>query len=109
METKFNLDIHKKGEYATDILNMISNHNGGKARIDIDVICGFLMAKKAMYPHEKLFIKTEGENGQTVHISDDGGETFYLTITEQEKNDYPVTEATCEIVINSSSKTESNV
>ncbi len=97
METKFNVDIHKKGEYANDILTMIANHNGGKVRIDVDVICGWLMGKKAIYPQDKLFIKTEGANGQTIRLSDDGGETFYMTITEQEENDYPVTE-TCEIV-----------
>ena len=92
MKTKFIVQIYKRGEYSEDIFKMIANHNGGAVRIDLDVICGYLLAKKAMHPTDKLEIKTEGENGQTISISDDGGKTFHTTITEREVHEYPITE-----------------
>ena len=92
MKTLFIVQMHRKGEYMEDVFKMIQNHNAGEVNIDIDVLCGFLQAKKAMYPADKLFIQTEGENGQTIHISDDGGKTIHTTITEIEAQEYPITE-----------------
>ena len=92
MKTLFVVQPHKKGDYVNDVFTMIQNHNAGEVKIDLDVICGFLQAKKAMYPKDKLFIQTEGENNQTIHISDDGGKTFHTTITEREVEEYPITE-----------------
>ncbi len=92
MKTVFVVQPHAKGDYMQDIFTMISNHNGGAVKIDIDVIIGFLQAKKAMYPSDKLFIQQDGENNQTIHISHDGGATFHTTITEREIQEYPITE-----------------
>lgn len=91
MTTKFIVQLHKKGEYMEDVFKMIQNHNAEIVNIDLDVIIGFLLAKKAMYPKDKLFIKSEGENNQTIHISDDDGESFHTTITEREVQEYPIT------------------
>lgn len=88
METKFKVDIHKIGTCMNDLVIMTNNHNDRKVRIDIDVICGYLMAMKGMHPSFNLHIKAEGENSQTLHISDDGGKTFYITITEQENAEF---------------------
>ena len=92
MKTVFIIQPKKSGDYMLDVFAMIQNHNAGQVNIDLDVICGFLQAKKALYPKDQLFIQTEGENGQTIHISDDGGKTFHTTITEREVLEYPITE-----------------
>ena len=92
MRTLFIIQPHSKGEYVPDILRMIQNHNEGKASIDLDVIIGYLQAKKAMFPSDNLYILQDGDNNQSIHISDDGGKSFHTTITEREIQDYPIVE-----------------
>lgn len=85
MKTKFKVEIFKFGCHSQFLLEIIANHNEGKCNIDLDIMCGYMVAKKAQYPalsDGKLFIKSEVDN--TIYVSDDGGETYYLGITECE-------------------------
>lgn len=86
MKTKFKLEINGKGENLTQICEAIANHNDGTSNIDLDSICGCLMFQKARFPetYKRLKILSEGDNNQTIHISDDDGESYYLSITECE-------------------------
>ena len=88
MYTEFKVEVSKSGQHFDSIIKMISTHNdpSNKVKIDMDVINGYLLAHRAMYPplNTGLFIKSEGENNQILHVSDDNGKTFYLTITERE-------------------------
>ena len=86
MKTKFKIEINGKGENLISICEVIANHNDGTSNIDLDSICGYLMFQKARFPYslKNLEIKTEGDNGQTIHISEDNGESYYLSITECE-------------------------
>ncbi len=87
MHTKFKVDIHATGYHLTELVTMIANHNSKKSRIDLDVIQGYLLGEKARMPDStpgKIELKIEGRNSQALHVSDDRGETFYLTITECE-------------------------
>lgn len=90
MNTTFEVQIHGQGCNSAALLEMIANHNNGNVSIDIDVLAAYCEARRAQFfatcgKDRDLFIKTEGENGQTISISEDGGKTFYLTITEVEK------------------------
>ena len=86
MKTKFKLEINGKGENLTPICEVIANHNDGTSNIDLDGICGYLMFQKARFPNllKHLKINTEGDNNQTIHISENDGESYYLSITECE-------------------------
>lgn len=87
MKTKFKVELHKQGCHTDFLIGIICNHNQGISNIDLDVITGYMMARKAQYPsgdYGKLSLKTEGDNNQTIHISDDDGESYYLSITECE-------------------------
>ena len=87
MYTKFKIDIHATGYHLAELVTMIANHNSKRSRIDLDVIQGYLLGEKARMPDNtpgKIELKSEGENNQTLHVSDNNGESFYLTITECE-------------------------
>ena len=84
MTTKFKVTIHKTGEELTNITTMIAHHNSGKASIDLEDITGYMKARKALYPtsNEKQVVKPDLSEPNTIHLSDDNGETFYLSIQE---------------------------
>jgi len=100
MQTKFKVDIHANGYHLDNLVKMIANHNAGISKIDIDVISGYLLAEKAQKPDTtpgKIFLKTEGANRQTLHVSQDEGRTCYISITECEMHELEDT-ATAELV-----------
>ena len=72
------------GAYTKAVKKIIDSHNNGKVEIDIDVIVGYLLAKKAQ-DGKNIFIKSEGDNNQVIHVSQNGGHTFYMTIEEVEE------------------------
>jgi hypothetical protein len=85
MITKFRIDaINGNGQLLMDVVRMIANHNSGKSKIDLDMVCGYAMAEKAKYPetNKGLAIQHSGSNPSTVSFSDNNGESYYLTITE---------------------------
>lgn len=82
-KTKFKVDILKMGNESEQVLRMIANHNAGTTKIDLDAICGYLKARAAMYPtipHTTFTIPVDDLN--TINLSDDDGESVYLSITE---------------------------
>ena len=88
MKTKFKVEINAHGNHSDALLKMIGNHNEGLVSIDIDVIKGYLLAKKAQYPSltdgKVFFVPASTE--KSIAISDNEGETFYITITEVNAN-----------------------
>ena len=87
MKTKFKVDLQKKGCHTDFLTSVICNHNEGVANISLDIIIGYMLAKKAQFPSlsdGRLSIETDTMKDKTIHISDDNGETFYITITECE-------------------------
>lgn len=89
MKTKFKVEIKANGNHSTALLTMIGNHNEGLANIDIEVIKGYLLAKKAQYPSlsdGKIFF-VPASTEKSIAISDNEGETFYLIITEVNANE----------------------
>jgi len=95
MKTKFKVDINAHGNHSDALLKMIGNHNEGLVSIDLDVIQGYLLAKKAQYPTLIDGRVVFTLNGNSLSISDDEGKTFYITITEvnaadnEGETDYP--------------------
>ncbi len=84
MKTKFSVEINKPGSLNGEVFSMIANHNGGKADIDIDLIRAFVLSKNAMYPTLFNGCKASFVNENKLCISEDGGETFTLIITQKE-------------------------
>lgn len=91
MTTNFGVKIHKKGDENNNILNMIANHNGGVVNINLSIIESYILACKAIFPyankHYVPLYDCEGlpfVNKSILHISEDNGETFTLTIFEKE-------------------------
>ena len=86
MKTQFKVNILSNGSHLTDIVTMVANHNGNVSKIDMDIICGYLMARKTLYPtlHNKTSIVTDLQDANTIHLSDDNGQSFYMSITECE-------------------------
>lgn len=82
LKTKFKVEINGRGNHSEFLLKVIGNHNSGQSFIDLDIMAGYMLAKKAEYPtlvDGRVAIKNDGD---TIHVSDDNGETYYLSITE---------------------------
>ena len=81
MKIKFKVEINSNGSDLTSIITMIANHNEGIANINNDVIASYILAKNAQYPSFKIKLKNDGD---TLHVSEDDGKTWYLSIQECE-------------------------
>jgi hypothetical protein len=83
LKTKFTVQINAVGEFIDNLTRMIGNHNAGLVTIDLEVIKGFVKARQAEWPTiSKSLIKQDDNDPSTIHISQDNGETYYLSITE---------------------------
>lgn len=83
MKTKISIDIRKDGNALYKIIKLIAGHNSGIANVTKSDIIGVLVAEKIDYPslNKNSFTSDEtGSNGNLLHISDDNGETFYVTL-----------------------------
>lgn len=84
MKTKFKVDLMSFDSYLTpNLIQIICNHNSGLTRVDLDVICGFILGERAK--HIKLYptLKIVSEGDNIIHVSADGVESF-ISITEIE-------------------------
>jgi hypothetical protein len=88
MKKKYNVNIHKSGENNSAILEMIANVNGGVARLSLLDIVGYVNSQKCRWPLTKekfdFLWDTRNPAGTTLHISEDGCETFTMSITQVE-------------------------
>ncbi len=83
MKTKFKIDINKKGEVSEEIIKMITNHNSGVVNVSIDVICGWLLGRQAIYPGANCTAyKINPEDVNTIHLIDSQDGDCYMSITE---------------------------
>ena len=84
MTTKFKVIVHNQGRDLTDVISMAATHNSGKASINLEDIAGYIKARKALYPvlYTAHTIKPDLTDPNTIHLSEDDGKTFYLTIQE---------------------------
>lgn len=84
MATKFKVNVNGKGSELTNITNIIAMHNSGEAKVNLEDIAGYLKCMKALLPngYAKLTLVPDKVEAGTIHLSDDEGETFYLSIQE---------------------------
>ena len=85
MKTKISVDIHKSGQENDFILKAVANHNSGKAIFRYLDLIGYCSMQNAVYPsiREMETIKTE-DKFPVIHVSEDKGKTFTLTLTWKE-------------------------
>jgi hypothetical protein len=79
---KLNIDINKVGSNNSFILECIGEYNAGKAEFSPRDLEGYLNMKKAFTPLSAAgycMVKDELD-ANTYHISEDGAETFTLSI-----------------------------
>jgi hypothetical protein len=81
-QTKFSVEIHANGELNESIIRMITNHNEGRVKIDMDIFPAFGKAKFAQWPTITKPFKFETNGDHTLDIWE--GDTNTLTITEKE-------------------------
>ncbi len=83
MKTKFKIDIKKRGEALDEIIKMITNHNSGLVIVSIDVICGWLLGRQAIYPGANCTGYTiDTEDVNTIHLKDGNDGDYYMSISE---------------------------
>jgi len=80
MKSKINVVIHKEGSSNPVILKAIGRHNGGDLTIDPQTLTGYILGQKIEYPNLYKGISVIPE-GDTLHISEDNGESFTLSLT----------------------------
>lgn len=98
MTTKFKMTVNGKGSELTNITNIIAIHNSGVMKINLEDIAGYIKCMKALLPnaYAKFILVPDKDEAGTIHLSDDKGETFYLSITECIYQDLDVNAPTLE-------------
>lgn len=94
MKKKIAVEIHKTGSENDGLLRLVGNVNGMGLGISKSAIMAYLAVKMAMFPLSSNYSTcTEGD---TLHVSEDGGDTFTLSLTwkdvyelDQSENDLP--------------------
>lgn len=85
-KTKFNVDIHKAGtSNSNNILLALGNHNGGIVPLCLEDFISYAQFEKAKYPftNEGFYIERDETEPHILHVSEDGGKTWTLTIEER--------------------------
>lgn len=81
--TKFLVEIHRRGEHNDAIIQMITNHNEGKIQLTFHIIKGYMTGKYCQYP--TIMPDVESISGaRTLDISERGKPTLSLKIIEIE-------------------------
>lgn len=85
MKKKIAVEIHKSGSLSQEIISAIQNMNEGNVSFSPDDLTGFIRMKSAMYPIVYAQLSTNYNVGEKrLDISEDGGETFTLSLTWKE-------------------------
>lgn len=81
MRRKFILDCQASNDLTRELFSMTSNHNGGKANIDLPLIGAYITATNARRLSSEQYT-TKQEDIHKLHIFE--GEKLVLTIEERE-------------------------
>ena len=85
---KYQVTIHKNGSENSFITTMIGNQNSEKGRFNLIDVISYLNCMKAAFPIANsgytYLWDSFNPNGTTLHISEDGGKTFTLSLTQIE-------------------------
>jgi len=79
MKSKIHVSLFKQGSENENLLRMVANHNEGTGNVSLSDICGYMAGKKAMFPTISKYAVIQ--DGETLHISEDNGQTFTLSLT----------------------------
>lgn len=85
-KTKFSVELHKAVTgNSNGILLAIGNHNGGIVPLCIEDFISYVQVERAKYPHsnEGFYIKRDDSEPHIIHVSDDAGKTWTMTIEER--------------------------
>lgn len=82
VKTVIRVDIHKNGHENEYILKAIGSHNSGQSRFTMQDFRGYVNFKKAVFPSASNYKVIE--EWPISHMSEDGGDTFTLSLTWNE-------------------------
>lgn len=83
--TKFLVEIHRRGEHNDAIIQMITNHNEGKIELSFEVIKGYMMGKYCQYPTIIPDVRTiENIGSKSLEILEREKPTLSLSIVKVE-------------------------
>lgn len=85
-KTKFSVEIHKTlTGNSSGILLAIGNHNAGRVPLCIEDFISHAQFEKAKYPamNEDFYIERDDAESNVIHVSDDGGKTWVMTVEER--------------------------
>lgn len=90
VKTVIRVDIHKNGHENEYILKAIGSHNSGQSRFTMQDFRGYVNFKKAVFPSASNYKVIE--EWPISHMSEDGGDTFTLSLTWNEVEELKVDE-----------------
>lgn len=99
MKKKISVEIHQPGETNDTILRAVASFNKGDQRLSLVDIVGWLNLEKCAFPSIRKGIITQWqtEPDTRIHISEDNGKTFTLTLSMREIEELKVNEITEEL------------
>ena len=80
MKQKIKVEIHKLGNSNYKVLEAVGKFNGGELELNRDVLEGYILGQRVEYPNLFKSLKLTND-GDTLHISEDNGETVTLSLT----------------------------
>lgn len=93
MQTKIGVVIHKNGFNNGKIIERLGEHNGNLCEFTQKNLTGLLTLQMIDYPATNRLLIYVDDGEDTIHISEDDGKTFTLTLTwkevEELKDDIP--------------------
>jgi hypothetical protein len=84
MKQKIGIELYKAGRFNEEILLAIANNNSGLSKLLPADISGFLNLHNARQPEIYKGKTVPGDSPYELHISEDNGETFTLSLTWKE-------------------------
>ena len=84
--TKYKVSLFQTGAENNSLLTMIGNHNGGIVPVGLLDLVSYATTQKAQLPLTRagFQITISPEDSSTILVSEDGGKSFTLSITEIE-------------------------
>lgn len=80
MKKKLNVRLHKAGSENNSLTRLIANYNEGKSQISPRDLEGYFMVMNGIYTNIGNYLLVKDTEPNTYHVSEDGGETFTMTI-----------------------------
>ena len=88
MKKKYRIDLHKHGAMNPTIAMMVANHNDGLSSFNLIDLVGLINSLRCAHPlHNMGFChqwNTESPGGTSLLVSEDGAQTYTLTISQIE-------------------------